>query len=145
MTVAPESQNHAAETTIRETARAAAIDVADLAATADGDIGGSTARVADKLSEELAELGQMVRALPSRPVTMSGHDFQLLCALRTAHAAGEDVAETIARACARLAYELGGAELVLQNRPGSWEASFLRDLIEGTVGYDENHYRVTQP
>ena len=145
MTVAPESQNHAAETTIRETARAAAIDVADLAATADGDIGGSTARVADKLSEELAELGQMIRSLPGRPVPMSGHDFQLLSALRTAHGAGEDVAEFLARGLARLAYELGGSEHVLSNRPGSWEASFLRDLIEGTVGYDENHYRVTQP
>src|SRR5258708_26521232 len=99
MTVAPESQNHAAETTIRETARAAAIDVADLAASADGDIGASTARVADKHSAELAELSQMIRSLPGRPVTMTGPDFQLLCARRTAHGDGGGIAPTHATAC----------------------------------------------
>jgi glyoxylase-like metal-dependent hydrolase (beta-lactamase superfamily II) len=75
--------------------------------------------------------------LPGRARTMAGHDYALLAALRTAHAAHEDVGETIARACARLAAELGGTEQVLANRPGSWEASAVRELLRGTVGPDD--------
>jgi hypothetical protein len=90
--------------------------------------------VLDRLAEELAEAAAMVRALPGRPADMSGHDYALLAALRTAHAAHEDVGETIARACARLAAELGGTEQVLANRPGSWEAAVIEQLLAGTVG-----------
>jgi hypothetical protein len=39
----------------------------------------------------------MLRALPARPTPMSGHDYQILAGLRTAHAAHEDVGETVAR------------------------------------------------
>jgi hypothetical protein len=126
------------ETTVKETASATATDLAELAAVLPGDATAS-ARVADKLSEELAELGLMLRALPARPAAMSGHDYQLLAALRTAHAAGEDVAETVARALARLAAELGGMWQVLANRPGSWEASHVAELLRGTVGPDDEN------
>ena len=132
--------------TLSASASATLADLADLAPQLPGDPAAS-ARVADKLSEELSELGLMLRALPGRPAAMSGHDCALLMALRTAHAAGEDVAGFLARGLARLAWELGGADLVLENRSGSWEASHIRDLLHGTVGYDENldMYRVTQP
>ncbi len=108
------------EITVRETASAALADLADLAASLPGDIA-RNAQVADRLAEELAETGAMLRALPGRPAAMSGHDYALLGALRSAHAAGEDVAETIARACARLAAELGGSFEVIKARPGDDE------------------------
>src|SRR5258706_14949739 len=82
------------EVTAIESARSAAADLADLAAGLPGTAISDTARserVADRLAEELAELGQMLRALPSRPAEMRGPDHQLLHALRTARAAGEDV------------------------------------------------------
>jgi hypothetical protein len=95
------------EATLRETAHAAAVDLAELAPRQPGD--DASARVLDKISEEVAEAAQAHRALPSRPAPMSGHDYQMLAALRTAHAAGEDVGETIARGLARLAVDLGGS------------------------------------
>ena len=135
------------EITVTESASATLADLADLARELPGDAA-ANARTADKLSEELAELSQMIRSLPARPVAMSGHDFQILSGLRTAHAAGEDVAETIARACAHLAWELGSVTAVLANRSGSWEASHIYGLLTGTVGEDGDgldDYRVTQP
>jgi hypothetical protein len=122
------------EVTLTESATATLRDFYDLAQALPGEDPAASAQIADRLAEELSELGLMLRALPGRPAAMSGHDVQLLAALRTAHAAGEDVAETIARACARLAAELGGAEAVLSNREGSWEASHIRDLLDGTIG-----------
>jgi hypothetical protein len=122
------------EATLRESVWSVSVDAADLARRLPGD--DASARVLDKLAEELAEAAQLRRSLPARPVPISGHDVMLLTALRSAHAAGEDVAETIARACARLAAELGGTEAVLSNREGSWEASHIRDLLDGTIGAD---------
>lgn len=121
------------EVTLTETAHATAADLADLAAILPGNPA-ETARVADRLAEEATELAAMIRALPGSPADMPGHDRALLAALRTAHAAGEDVAETIARALARLAAELGSSFAVLANRPGSWEAAHVRALLAGTVG-----------
>jgi hypothetical protein len=132
------------ETTLRETVWSVSVDAAELARHLPGDDAGS--RVLDKLSEELAEAAQAHRALPRRPAEMSGHDYQLLGALRTAHAAGEDVAETIARALARLAAELGGSFEVLKARSSSWEAALIAELLRGTVGPDDENlpmYRAT--
>jgi len=132
------------EATLAESAKAAAADLTDLATRLPGGI--PSARIADRLSEELAEIGQMLRSLPHRPATMSGHDFQMLAALRTAHTGGEDVAETIARALARLAAEVGGSGKVIANRPDSWEAALVADLLSGTVGPDDENlgaYRTT--
>jgi hypothetical protein len=126
--------------TLRETVWSVSVDAAELARRLPGD--DASARVLDKLSEELAEAAQAHRALPGRPAAMSGHDYQLLAALRTTHAAGEDVAETIARALARLAAELGGMWQVLANRPGSWEASHVAELLRGTVGPDDENLPV---
>src|SRR5258708_24370081 len=109
-------------------------DLADLAV--QPDPGEPEARVADRLAEEASEVASMIRALPNRPASMTGHDCQILAALRTAHAAGEDIAETIARALARLAAALGGSAEVLRDRPGSWEAAVIEQLLAGTVGED---------
>src|SRR5260221_11367808 len=62
--------------------------------------GEAEARMADRLAEELAEAAAMLRAMPARPA-VSGHDYALLAALRTAPPAGGDVGETIAPALAR--------------------------------------------
>jgi hypothetical protein len=127
----------AAEVTVRESAISTLADLADLARQLPGPDPAVSARVMDRLAEEMYESAAMLRALPGRPAAMSGHDYALLGAIRTAHAAGEDVAETIARALARLAAELGGSSEVLRNRPGSWEASSVRELLRGTVGPDD--------
>jgi hypothetical protein len=104
--------------------------------------GEAEARVADRLAEELAEAAAMLRALPARPRAMSGHDYALLAALRTARAAGEDVGETIARALARLAAELGGSFEVLKAWPGSWEAATVAELTRGTLGPDDENLSI---
>ena len=76
----------------------------------------------------------MLRALPGRPAALADYDYQLLAALRTSHASGEDVAEAIAHALARLAVELGGSLQVTANRPGSCGPSDIAELLRGTVG-----------
>jgi hypothetical protein len=129
------------EATLRETVWSVSVDAAELARHLPGD--DASARVLDKLSEELAEAAQAHRALPGRPAAMSGHDYQLLTALRTAHAAAEDVAEFIAHGCARLAAELGSTCAVLSNRDGSWEASHVAELLRGTVGDDLDAWRTS--
>jgi hypothetical protein len=130
----PDAASLPAKVTVIATIQSLVMDLSDLAA--QPNPGEPEARVADRLAEEASEVGAMIRALPGRPASMSGHDTQMLAALRTAHASGEDVAETIARALARLAAELGGSEQVLRNRPGSWEAAVAEQLLVGTVGPD---------
>lgn len=125
-----------AQVTVIATIQSVITDLADLL-TSPGD--DASARVLDRLSEEVAEAAAMLRALPARPAGMSGHDYQALAALRTAHAAGEDIGETIARALARLAAGLGGSAAALANRPGSGEAALVADLLSGTVGPDDEH------
>ena len=134
----PQVPSESPEVTLVESTKAALADLADLAAQLPGDTAGN-ARVADRLAEETAEIGAMLRALPGRPAAMSGHDCALLAALRTAHAAGEDVGETIARALAQLTAELGGSFEVLKARPGSWEAALIADMLSGTVGPDDEN------
>jgi hypothetical protein len=133
------------DVTIRESAAATLADFTDLT----GELPGDTARsalAADRISEEVSELAAMLRALPARPAAMSGHDHQMLAALRSAHRGGFDVGETVARALARLAAELGSSDAVLRNRPGSWEASHIAALLAGEVGADDQYldmYRAT--
>ncbi len=110
------------------------LDLADTGTQRDG-----TAVILDRLSEELAEAAAMLRALPARPAALAGYDRQLLAALRTSHQSGEDIGKTIARALARLAAELGGSFEVLKNRPDSWEAERVADLLRGTAGPDDEH------
>jgi hypothetical protein len=101
--------------TLTENAWSVAADLDDLIRQLPGDTRRS-ARMADRLAE------------------MSGHDHQLLAALRTAHAAHEDVAGFIAGGLARFAAEMGGTEAVLSNRSQSWEAGHIRGLLHGTLG-----------
>src|SRR5258708_26633823 len=81
------------ETTLRETVWSVSVDAAELARHLPGY--DASARVLDKLSEELAEAAQAHPALPRRPPDMSGHDYHLLPALRTPPPPGHDVPRTL--------------------------------------------------
>src|SRR5690349_9397621 len=50
---------------------------------------------------------------------------------------GPDAAEVIATVVSAAAANVGGLEVLLAGRPGSWEAAAVRQLVEGTVGDDE--------
>jgi hypothetical protein len=50
---------------------------------------------------------------------------------------GPDTAEVITAVVTAAAANVGGLELLLAGRPGSWEAAAVRQLVEGTVGEDE--------
>jgi hypothetical protein len=97
----------------------------------------ASAKILDRLAEELTEAAAMLRALPGRPPAMNPTDRQLLAALRTSHAAGLDLGATVAHALCSLAVELGGQAVVLANRPGSWEADAIRHLMAGTAWPDD--------
>ena len=133
----PPAPPDAPEITLLESVRSVLADLAELDLPGDGTQRRGNGVILDRLAEELSEAAAMLRALPARPAEMSGHDYALLAALRTAHASGEDVAETIARALARLAADLGGGGKVISNRPGSWEAGLVADLLSGTIGPDD--------
>ncbi len=47
-----------------------------------------------------------------------------------------DFAEFLADVVAATAANVGGPERLLAGRPGSWEASLVRSLVEGTLGED---------
>lgn len=48
-----------------------------------------------------------------------------------------DWAEFVTRALAGAAANVGGTEAILAGRPGSWEAAKVRDVLESTVGVDD--------
>jgi hypothetical protein len=85
--------------------------------------------------------GRVVRAVNGHAVMgpTPRADALAITALSAAWWEGQDVGEFLARALARLAVELGGSEAVIANRPESWEAALVRDLLTGTGGaYDEH-------
>jgi hypothetical protein len=57
----------------------------------------------------------------------------VLAAARPEH----DFAGRLAAALAQVARELGSSGAITAGRPGSWEADLVRQLIKGTVGYDD--------
>lgn len=86
---------------------------------------------------------------PTTPAEPSP-DALLVEAVRTLTAAaraGWDWAEFVALACAGAAANVGGIEEILSQRSGSWEASFVRSLLVGTVSEDETYLweRRTEP
>lgn len=65
--------------------------------------------------------------------------------LTAAARAGGDWAEFVSLACAGAAANIGGIDEVLAGRPGSWEASSVRDLLTSTVGDDGLWAHRTEP
>ena len=93
--------------TIAESIRSVQTDLADIAKYLPGDAS-RNARILDRLSEELAEIAGMLRALPGRPAWQRGYALAVEGALRTAQAAGEDPRKIAERALARLDEEEAG-------------------------------------
>ena len=56
-------------------------------------------------------------------------------AARTEH----DFAGWLAAVLADVAGNLGSSDALTAGRPGSWEASFVDQLVKGTVGYDDGY------
>ena len=59
----------------------------------------------------------------------------VLDAARSEH----DFAGWLAHVLAEVAGQLGGSDELIIGRPGSWEASFVDQLVKGTVGYDDSY------
>ncbi len=57
----------------------------------------------------------------------------VLAAARAEH----DFAGWLAGVLAAVAGQLGSSDALIEGRPGSWEASFVDQLVKGTVGYDD--------
>ena len=78
-------------------------------------------------------MDQSVEPATSPASGWPAHHDAAVAALRTAVDDGVDVGEFIATALARLAAERGSSASLF-NRPGSWEAGLVRQLVSGTVG-----------
>jgi hypothetical protein len=50
-----------------------------------------------------------------------------------------DFPGVIARVLAQVAGNLGSSDALTESRPGSWEASFIEQLVKSTVGYDDRY------
>jgi hypothetical protein len=59
----------------------------------------------------------------------------ILQAARAEH----DFGGWLAHVLATVAGQLGGADELTIGRPGSWEASFVEQLVKGTVGYGDEY------
>lgn len=50
-----------------------------------------------------------------------------------------DFGEIACHVITAVAANLGGVEVLLAGRPGSWEADYVRQMVHSTVGLDEDH------
>lgn len=74
-------------------------------------------------------------AVTSQMTVQESVHLATACAL-VSHDAGVDVGEWVALVCATAAATLGSVDGLLANRPGSWEAALVAQLLHGTVGPD---------
>jgi hypothetical protein len=59
----------------------------------------------------------------------------ILAAVGEQHDFGGWLAGVLSRAAA----ELGSSDALIAGRPGSWEADLVRQLVKGTVGWDDDY------
>lgn len=64
---------------------------------------------------------------------------RIVAALTEAARADVDVADFLAHVASAVAANVGGIEQLLAGRSGSWEADLVRQLVAGTVGWDEQY------
>jgi hypothetical protein len=62
-----------------------------------------------------------------------------VAAITQAARAEHDFAGWLARVLAAAAGQLGSSDELIIGRPGSWEASFVDQLVKGTVGHDDEY------
>ncbi|HEY2936730.1 MAG TPA: hypothetical protein VGJ25_09020 [Gaiellaceae bacterium] len=68
---------------------------------------------------------------------------ELVDIVTLAHQDGVEIAGWLADGLGRVAMTLPDrTESLLEQRPGSWEADFVRNLVNGTIGWegDEDHH-----
>jgi Helix-turn-helix len=71
--------------------------------------------------------------------THAGPEYtrQAASAVIRAARAEHDFAGWLAQVLAAAAGQLGSSDALTEGRPGSWEAALVRQLVKGTVGYDD--------
>ena len=72
-------------------------------------------------------------------MTDPGYTAAAVEAVTAAVDAEHDFGGWLARVLARVAARKGSSGALTAGRPGSWEASFVQQLLAGTVGWDDEH------
>ncbi len=123
-----------------ETVSAALTDLIELAQSlpVPADQSEQTAKILDRLGEELAEAAAMVRALPGQPREAAGYTFAAASAVATAAASEHDFGGWLAVILCQAAARLGSSAALVMGRSGSWEAKAVLTLVKGTAGYGED-------
>ena len=67
------------------------------------------------------------------------HTARAIAAITQAARAEHDFAGWLAQVLAAAAGQLGGSDELIIGRPGSWEASFVDQLVKGTVGGSDEY------
>jgi hypothetical protein len=70
---------------------------------------------------------------------MTGYYDEAVKAVIQAARSEHDFAGWLAQVLAAAAGQLGGSDELTIGRPGSWEASFVDQLVKGTVGYGDEY------
>jgi hypothetical protein len=69
----------------------------------------------------------------------SGYTRDACAAIRAAVRDEHDFGGWLAEVLASVAAELGSTDALIASRAGSWEAAHVRGLVNGTVGWDDEH------
>jgi hypothetical protein len=72
-------------------------------------------------------------------VTAPAYTRQAIAAITRAARAEHDFSGWLAQVLAAAAGQLGSSDELIIGRPGSWEASFVDQLVKGTVGYGDEY------
>jgi len=70
---------------------------------------------------------------------VTGYYDEAVKAVIQAARSEHDFAGWLAQVLAAAAGQLGGSDELTIGRPGSWEASFVDQLVKGTVGYGDEY------
>ena len=98
-----------------------------------------SAKILDRLAEELAEAAAMLRALPGQPREAPGYTFAAAAAVTTAAETEHDFGGWLAGILCQAAAHLGSSEHLVMGRSGSWEATHVLGLVRGTAGWQDEH------
>jgi hypothetical protein len=71
------------------------------------------------------------------PEMSETYTARAVAAVIAAARAEHDFAGWLAQVLAAAAGQLGSSDALIKGRPGSWEASFVDQLVKGRVGYDD--------
>ena len=74
-------------------------------------------------------------------VDAASHDYtqQARAAILTAVREQHDFGGWLAGVLSSAAAEMGSSDSLTAGRPGSWEADLVRQLVKGTVGWDDDY------